>query len=153
MSVIGDARDLQQVLNSVYAGAVKECEGREHEGKLVGNGHHMAQAIVENVKIELLKRGLFVKFEGPPPDQGPSRTEDDPYAESRRFAGYSDSWEAREAEARLQRYGSTMHAKDSEEYERIKPLVPRESSFGELAEKNKAAGGCGCAPGTIICPH
>lgn len=28
-----------------------------------------------------------------------------------------------EAEARLQRYGSTMHAKDSEEYERIKPLV------------------------------
>lgn len=94
---IGDARDLQQVLNSVYAGAVKECESREHEGKLVGNGHHMAQAIVENVKIELLKRGLFVKFEGPPPDDS--------------------------------------------------------SSFGELAAKNRAAGGCGCAPGTLICPH
>ncbi len=63
MRALGDARDLQDVLNSVYAGAVKECEGREHEGKLVGNGHHMAQAIVENVKVELLKRGLFVKFD------------------------------------------------------------------------------------------
>lgn len=31
----------------------------------------------------------------------------------------------REAEARVQRYGSTMHAKDWEEYERIKPLVRR----------------------------
>jgi hypothetical protein len=97
MRALGDARDLQDVLNSVYAGAVKECEGREHEGKLVGNGHHMAQAIVENVKVELLKRGLFVKFDGPPSDDGPS--------------------------------------------------------FKELADKNKAEGGCGCAPGTILCPH
>ena len=26
-------------------------------------------------------------------------------------------------------------------------------TFKELADRNKAAGGCGCAPGTILCPH
>lgn len=26
-------------------------------------------------------------------------------------------------------------------------------SFKELAEKNRAEGGCGCAPGTVLCPH
>ncbi len=99
MAAIGDKHDLQQVLNSVYAGAVKECEGREREGKLTGNGHHMAQAIVENVKVELIKRGLFVNFDGPPPsDDG-------------------------------------------------------QPSFAELRAKNIAEGGCGCAPGTILCPH
>jgi hypothetical protein len=102
VAAIGDKRDLQQVLNSVYAGAVKECEGREREGKLTGNGHHMAQAIVENVKVELLKRGLFVNFDGPLPS--------DCFTDERQ-------------------------------------------SFEELAEKNKAEGGCGCAPGTILCPH
>jgi len=96
MRAIGDSRDLQDVLNAVYQGAVKECEGREHEGKLVGNGHHMAQAIVENVQVELIRRGLFVKFAGPA-DNGPG--------------------------------------------------------FAELAEKNRAEGGCGCAPGTVLCPH
>lgn len=94
---IDDTRDLQQVLNSVYAGAVQECEGREREGKLVGNGHHMAQAIVENVKAELLKRGLFVQ------------------------AAY--------------------------------PTSDASANFKELADKNKTVGGCGCAPGTILCPH
>lgn len=33
-----------------------------------------------------------------------------------------DEDDPREVEARLQRYGSTMHAADSAEYERIKPL-------------------------------
>ena len=33
-----------------------------------------------------------------------------------------DDDDPREVEARVRRYGSTMHAKDSEEYERIKPL-------------------------------
>lgn len=145
MAAIGDKRDLQQVLNSVYAGAVKECEGREREGKLTGNGHHMAQAIVENVKIELLKRGLFVNFDGPRESGGGGGSGGTVAV---------DDWEAREAEARVKRYGSTMHAKDIEEYERIKPLVPREQpSFEELRVKNQAEGGCGCAPGTILCPH
>lgn len=100
MSVIGDGSDLQRVLNSVYAGAVKECESREHSGALRGNGHHMAQAIVENVKEELLKRGLFVKFDAPP----------------------------------------TV-------------LCDDQPSFKQLADENKAKGGCGCAPGTVVCPH
>lgn len=26
-------------------------------------------------------------------------------------------------------------------------------SFEELRIENQAAGGCGCAPGTILCPH
>lgn len=26
-------------------------------------------------------------------------------------------------------------------------------SFGELIAKNRAEGGCGCAPGTVLCPH
>lgn len=111
MSVIGDKRDLQSVLNSVYAGAVKECEGREREGKLVGNGHHMAQSIVEHVKIELLKRGLFVNFDGPvhlEPDQSPTGLI-------------------------------------------IQQLV--DEGFRELSAKNVAEGGCGCAPGTVLCPH
>jgi hypothetical protein len=30
---------------------------------------------------------------------------------------------------------------------------PDASSFKELAEQNRAEGGCGCAPGTILCPH
>jgi hypothetical protein len=98
VSVIGGADDLQRVLNSVYAGAVKECESREHAQVIIRNGHHMAQAIVENVKIELLKRGLFVSFDAP-------------------------------------------------------PIVECSPSFGELADKNKAEGGCGCAPGTVLCPH
>lgn len=93
-----DERELQQVLNAVYQGAAKECEGREREGKLVGNGHHMAQSIVENVKAELLRRGLFVK--------------------------------------------TTPQASDDDQ-----------PSFAELRAKNIAEGGCGCAPGTILCPH
>ena len=63
MRTLGGGRDLQDVLNAVYLGASQECENREHEGKLVGNGHHMAQAIVENVSTELLRRGLFFKGE------------------------------------------------------------------------------------------
>lgn len=26
-------------------------------------------------------------------------------------------------------------------------------TFGELIDENRAEGGCGCAPGTILCPH
>jgi len=84
VSVIGDKRDLQQVLDVVYDSAMKVWAGE------------FAHAIVEETKIELLKRGLFVNFDGPPNDQ---------------------------------------------------------PSFAELAAKNRAAGGCGCAPGTILCPH
>jgi hypothetical protein len=58
---LGDGRALQDVLNAVYHGAVQECEGREHAGHTIGNGHHMAQTIVKNVEDELLRRGLFVK--------------------------------------------------------------------------------------------
>lgn len=121
MAAIGDKRDLQNVLDAVYASALSTCGSRA-----------TAMGVVENTKIELLKRGLFVAFDGPLPES---------------------DWETREAEARVRRYGSTMHAKDIEEYDRIKPLVPREPSFEELAEKNKAEGGCGCAPGTVLCPH
>lgn len=127
MAAIGDKRDLQSVLDVVYESALSTCGSRA-----------TAMGVVENTKIELLRRGLFVNFDGPPPDQA---------------LGPAASWEAREAEARVKRYGSTMHAKDIEEYERIKPLVPREPSFEELRAKNQAEGGCGCAPGTILCPH
>lgn len=58
---LGDGRALQDVLNAVYHGAVQECEGREHAGHTIGNGHHMAQTIVKNVEEELIRRGLFVK--------------------------------------------------------------------------------------------
>lgn len=58
---LGDGRDLQNVLNAAYQGAVQECEGREHAGHTIGNGHHMAQTIVKNIEDELLRRGLFVK--------------------------------------------------------------------------------------------
>lgn len=30
---------------------------------------------------------------------------------------------------------------------------PPRPSFAELAAKNRAEGGCGCAPGTVLCPH
>jgi uncharacterized protein YfaP (DUF2135 family) len=56
-----DHADLQQVLNAVYMGAVGECEEREHKGTLTGNGHHMAQKIVERVKAELIRRKLFTE--------------------------------------------------------------------------------------------
>lgn len=56
-----DHGDLQQVLNAVYTGAVGECEEREAKGALQGNGHHMAQKIVERVEAELIRRKLFEK--------------------------------------------------------------------------------------------
>jgi hypothetical protein len=60
------------------------------------------------------------------------------------MSDYFDSPE--EQEARLQRYGSTMHASDWEEYERIKPLV-RSPNY-ELAAQLLVHGcpnGCECA--------
>lgn len=50
---------MQDILNAVYLGAAAECEGREREGKLVGNGHHMAQKIQQNVKDELIRRKVI----------------------------------------------------------------------------------------------
>jgi len=83
VAVIGDQRDLQQVLDVVYESAMKSWAGE------------FAQEIVDKTRAELLERGLFVAFDGP--DNQPS--------------------------------------------------------FKELAEKNRAEGGCGCAPGTVLCPH
>lgn len=86
MHAIGDKRDLQQVLDVVYQSALSTCGSRA-----------TAMGVVENAKIELLKLGLFVNFDGPP--------------------------------------------------------VGGQSGFAELATKNRAEGGCGCVPGTILCPH
>lgn len=59
---LGDGRDLQDVLNVVYQAASRECESREHNGAVnIGNGHHMAQAIVVLAEKALLEQGLFVK--------------------------------------------------------------------------------------------
>ncbi len=46
---------LNGITNAVYAGAAKECEHREVTGhKLaIGNGHHMAQAIVKRFETKL----------------------------------------------------------------------------------------------------
>lgn len=52
-------KEMQDVLNAVYQGAVKECEEREHNGGRIGNGHHMAQKIVDNVEKELIRRNMF----------------------------------------------------------------------------------------------
>ena len=82
MRAIGDVRDLQDVLDGVYQSTLSTCGSRA-----------TAMGVVENTKIELLKRGLFVQFDGP------------------------------------------------------------RDSFAELAAKNRAEGGCGCAPGTVLCPH
>lgn len=89
MRAIGDKTDLQHVLDAVRDAALKTC------GPLAPP--FIAANIVEHTKIELIKRGLFVNFDGPPADAQPS--------------------------------------------------------FAELATQNRAEGGCGCAPGTILCPH
>ena len=47
------------LLNAVYAAASKECEETEVRVSAHGariNGHHMAQRIVEDVKVELNRR-------------------------------------------------------------------------------------------------
>jgi len=64
--MIDDPRIRQQILNAVYAVAAKECEDREAEGKLVGNGHHMAQKIQESFKEEMIRRGIFPLADGLP---------------------------------------------------------------------------------------
>jgi len=64
--MIDDPRIRQQILNAVYAVAAEECEGREAEGKLVGNGHHMAQKIQESFKEEMIRRGIFPLADGLP---------------------------------------------------------------------------------------
>ena len=37
----------------------------------------------------------------------------------------------------------------------LRDIIQRrpEPSFAALAAKNRAEGGCGCAPGTLLCPH
>ena len=70
-------KEMQDVLNAVYQGAVKECEEREHSsGGRIGNGHHMAQKIVTNVEQELIRRGLFLttKSSGDTPVDPPATT-------------------------------------------------------------------------------
>lgn len=59
-------QDEQNILNAVYSGAVKECEEREHNGGLTGNGHHMAQKITKLVEEELVRKGIFKN-----PPEGP----------------------------------------------------------------------------------
>lgn len=47
--------DESQFRNTAYAAIMKECESLEHDKKYKGNGHHLAQRLVEM---------LFVKFSG-----------------------------------------------------------------------------------------
>lgn len=46
----------QHVSKDVYAAVVQRYEAAEHAGLIVGNGHHMAQAIAEKAKALLLER-------------------------------------------------------------------------------------------------
>jgi len=47
---------LEEVLNVVYLGAVKECEQREFRREIAGHGHHMAQRIQKLTEDELRTR-------------------------------------------------------------------------------------------------
>ncbi len=60
------APKLQDVLNVVYNGAIQETADIEHRSARAGfhmNSHHATNRIVENVKAELLRRGLFTEEE------------------------------------------------------------------------------------------
>ncbi len=50
---------LNDLLNIVYHGALKEVEAREHDGSLRADGHHVAQAITTNVELGLRNHKRF----------------------------------------------------------------------------------------------